>query len=150
MATHKIGELLAGSGELKALSREARRLAEVEQLLFEAAPRALAEAARIKSFRAGTLVLSADNAAVAAKLRQLAPRLLVLVRKRESEVTGIRVEVQPAPHQNSPTRRSGKRPLGAAAIADFQVLAEGLRESPLKAALARLVQRRKKAVSSKR
>ena len=48
MAAHKIGELLAASGQLKALSRAARRLAELEQLLFEAAPRALSEAARVK------------------------------------------------------------------------------------------------------
>jgi hypothetical protein len=144
MATHKIGELLAGSGQLKTLSREARRLADFERLILEAAPRALSEATRVKSFRAGTLVLSADNAAVAAKLRQLLPRLLVCVQKREAEVSGIRVEVQPAPQQRWPTRGSGKRPLTAAAIANFRSLAEGLRESPLKDAVTRLVRRHRK------
>jgi hypothetical protein len=147
MATHKIGELLAGSGQLKTLSREARRLADFERLIFEAAPRALSEATRVKSFRAGTLVLSADNAAVAAKLRQLLPRLLVCVRKRDPEVSGIRVEVQLAPQQRRPARGSGKRPLTAAVIANFRYLAEGLRESPLKDAVTRLVRRHKKPVS---
>jgi hypothetical protein len=144
MAAHKIGELLTVSGELKALSREARRLAEVEQLLFEAAPRALAEAARVKSFRAGTLVLSADNTAVAAKLRQLAPRLLVHVRKREPEVSGIRVEVQPASPEDGLPKHSAKRSLAATAITNFESLAAGLRDSPLKGAVTRLVQRHKK------
>ena len=123
---------------------EARRLAELERLIFEAAPRALSEATRVRHLRAGTLVLSADNAAVAAKLRQLTPRLLVCVRKREPEVNGIRVEVQPAPQQKWPTRGSGKRPLTAAAIANFRSLAEGLRESPLKDAVTRLVRHHKK------
>ena len=147
MAARKIGELLAGSGQLKTLSSEARRLAELERLIFEAAPRALSEATRVRNLRAGTLVISADNAAVAAKLRQLIPRLLVCVRKREPEVNGIRVEVQPGPRQRRPKRRSGKRPLPAAVIANFRCLAEGLRESPLKDAVNRLVRRHKKPVS---
>ena len=144
MPARKIGELLAVSGELKTLSREARRLAEVEQRLFEATPRALAEAARVKSLRAGTIVLSADNAAVAAKLRQLAPRLLLHIRKREPEVTVLRVEVQPAAPPSGPAASSQKRPLGETAIAEFQNLAAGLRDSQLKSAVGRLVQRRKR------
>lgn len=144
MAAHKIGELLAQSGELKSISREARRLAELEQLLFEATPRTLAEATRVKNLRAGTLVLSADNAAVAAKLRQLAPRLLLHIRKREPEVNGIRVEVQPAQPRGGPAGSPVKRPLAAAAITNFQSLAAGLRDSPLKGALTRLVERHKK------
>ena len=144
MAAHKIGELLAKSGELKTLSREARRLAEIEQLLFEAVPRALAEATRIKNVRAGTLFLLADNAAVAAKLRQLAPRLLIHVRKRELEVNGIRVEVQPASAGGRIAAGSSKRPLAADAIRNFQSLADGLRESALKNALTRLLQHHKK------
>ena len=150
MAARKIRELLAGSGELKALSREADHLAGVEQQLFEALPSALAEAARVKSLRAGVLVLSADNAAVAAKLRQLAPRLLLHVRKREPEVSGIRIEVQPAPQQGRRAEIPEKSRPGAAAITNFQSLAEGLRESPLKSALERMVRRHKKNVTSDR
>ena len=148
MPAHKIGELLAGSGELKALSREARRLADLEPLLFDAAPRALAEATRVTGLRAGMLVLLADNSAVAAKLRQLVPRLLVCVRKREPEVSGIRVEVQPAGQQTRPARGAKKRTLGAGTMADFQNLAEGLRDSPLKDAVTRLVRRHKKKTSA--
>jgi hypothetical protein len=150
MPARKIGELLAVSGELKTLSREARRLAEIEQRLFEALPGALAEAARAKSLRAGTLILSADNAAVAAKLRQLAPRLLLHVRKWEPEVSSVRIEVQPAPQQGRRGKKSEKTLPGAAAITDFQSLAEGLRESPLKRAVTRMVQRHKRNVNSDR
>ena len=141
MAAHKIGEILADSGKLKTLSRAARRLAELERLLAEAAPRALSEAARIKAFRAGTLLVLADNAAVAAKLRQLVPRLLLQIRERDSEVTGIRVDVQPAPQASARPAISRKRPIGTAALAGLQNLAEGLADSPLRMALHRLVQR---------
>jgi hypothetical protein len=141
MAAHKIGEILAVSGNLNSLSRTANRLAELERLLSEAVPRALFEATRIKVFRAGTLVVSADNAAVAVKLKQLAPRLLLHIRERDCEVTGIRVEVQPAREAGSRAKKSGKHPIGAATLTEFQNLAEGLAESSLKTALERFVQR---------
>lgn len=143
MPARKIGNLLAQSGQLRALSRQAQRLAELQQVLFEAVPPLLTSATRVKNYRAGTLFLLADNAAVAAKLRQLAPRLLVHVRKREIEATGIQVEVQ----VKSPKFRTGnevtKRALPADAIKDFGELAEALKDSPLKSALTRLVRRRK-------
>ncbi|HZM47087.1 MAG TPA: DciA family protein [Burkholderiales bacterium] len=142
MTAHKIGEILTATGQLKALSRGAQRLAELERLLLSAAPRALSEATRIKSFRDGTLVVSADNAAVASKLKLLAPQLLMHIREREPEVTGIRVEVQPAP--GAAPRKTAKRALGGTAIAEFQSLAAGLADSPLKSAVERLVQRRGK------
>ena len=143
MTTHKVGEILAATGELKALSRTARRLAELEQLLLSTAPRALSGATRIKTFRAGTLVVSADNAAVASKLKLLAPQLLMQIREREPEVTGIRVEVQPAP--GAAKRQSGKLAMGDGAVSDFRNLAAGLADSPLKKAVERLVQRRRKS-----
>jgi len=142
MTAHKIDKILAGTGQLKALSRAAQRLAELERLLLSAAPRALSEAARIKSFRAGTLVISADNAAVASKLKLLAPQILMQIRDWEFEVTGIRVEVQPAP--GAAPRKTAKRAIGNTTIAEFQNLAAGLADSPLKSAVEKLVQRRKK------
>jgi hypothetical protein len=142
MTAHKIGEILAATHELKVLSRAARRQAELEKLLLSATPRALSEAARIKSFRAGTLVVSADNAAVASKLKLLAPQLLTRIREREPEVTGIRVEVQPAP--GAARKKSPKRPIADGALSELRSLAEGLGDSALKSALRRLVERHDK------
>ena len=142
MAAHKIGDILAASSELTNLSRAAHRLAELERLLLSATPRALSEATRIKSFRAGTLVVSADNAAVASRLKLLAPQLLIRIREREPEVTGIRVEVQPA--TGPARRRSQKRAITDGALAELRSLAEALTESPLKAALNRMIERHKK------
>jgi len=139
MAAHKIGEILAATHELKALSRMAHRLAELERLLLSATPRALTEATRIKNFRAGTLVVSADNAAVASKLKLLAPQLLIQIRERDPEVTGIRVEVQPA--SGAAPKRSRKHGLTESTLSELRSLAEELGDSPLKSALSRMVER---------
>ena len=143
MPAHKIGNLLADSAELKALSRQARRLAELQQMLFEAAPPALTKATRVKNCRAGTLFLMADNAAVAAKLRQLAPRLLHHVQKRAIEVTGIRVEVQVKSPKIRTENEVSKRALPTDAVKNLGDLADALPPSSLKSALVRLVARRR-------
>ena len=143
MPARKIADLLAAPGELAALSRHARRLVELQQVLSETIPSTLSKAIRIKNCRSGMLFVLADNPAVAAKLRQLAPRLLFHVQKRESEVTGIHIEVQ----VKSPEVRTGhdvtKRELPADAIKEFGTLADTLAASPLKSTLTRLVARRR-------
>jgi hypothetical protein len=146
MPAHKIGDLLLQSGELRALSRRAQHLAELQRAVFDAIPRPLTSATRVKSLRSGTLFVAADNAAAAAKLRQLAPRLLEHLQKREAQVTGIRIEVQVATQQIEPGKSSRKRALNRHAVSDFERLARALKESPLKHAVTRLVQRHKRNV----
>ena len=143
MPTRRIGNLLASSGELQALSRQAQRLAELQQVLFEAVPPALSKATRVKNYRGGTLALLADNSAVAAKLRQLAPRLLLHLQVRAAEVTGIRVEVQVKAPQINPGSDATKRVLPTDAVKNFGKLSDALPPSPLKSALSRLVARRR-------
>lgn len=150
MSARKISDLLAHSGELRALSGRARRLAELQQVLLEVVPSSLVNATRVKTLRAGTLVVLAGNAAVAAKLRQLAPRLLRHVQKQEIEVTGIQVEVQVAAPQGISARTaSSGRDLSLTAVSALEGLAGTLRESPLKGALDRLVRRRKRGAGGK-
>ena len=143
MPVHRIGDVIAASDNLKALARQAQRLKELQHLLFVAIPPALAEASRVTNLRSGTLVLSADNAAVAAKLRQLTPRLLLVVRKQASEVTGIRVDVQVNPHKIKDEDEVTKRSLPPDTIKEIEALSGALPSSPLKAALARMVARRR-------
>ena len=88
-------------------------------------------------------MIAADSAAAAAKLRQLAPRLLEPLRKLDQQVTGIRIEVQVAMQQIGSGKNSRMRSLNARVIADFERLADTLKESPLQRALRALVQRRK-------
>ena len=149
MPLHTIGKLLGASEELKALSAKTRRLRELQTLYFGSAPRELAGSSRVKNLRAGTLLISADNAAVAAKLRQLAPTLLASLRKNEAEITGIRVEVQVSGRRSERVTPSRKMPLTADAIQEFDTLAKRMPNGDLKAALARLVKHHKKTRSKK-
>ena len=143
MPVQKIGDVIATSGHLKALARKAQCLRNLQQLLFEATPPALAAASRVTNLKSGTLVVLADNAAIAAKLRQLAPRLLLHIRKQRVEVTGIRVEVQVKTHKIKAEDKITRRPLPPDAIKDFANLSDALPASPLQSALARLVARRR-------
>ena len=144
MPARKIEEVLARSGELRAISAQAQRLAKLQQVLLEALPSPLNRSARVSTFRAGRLVVLADNAAVAAKLRQLAPRLLRVVQERENQVTGIHVDVQVAVPQSKSGKVPQRRDLSLTAVSAFEGLAGTLKHSPLKGALERLVQRRKR------
>lgn len=142
MPVQKIGDVIARSGGLEALARHARRLSDLQQHLLEATPSALAAAIRVTDLKAGTLVVLADNPAVAAKLRQLAPRLLKHVQKQQSQITGIRVGVQVKTHKIKAEHEITKPPLPPEAIKDLGELAEALPPSSLKSALARLIARR--------
>ena len=146
MPAHKIGDLLHQSSELRVLSRRAQHLAELQSALLEALPPPLSRAYRIKSFRSGTLLVAADTAAAAAKLRHLAPRLLEHLRKRDEQVTKIQIEVQVAMQQFGPGKRSRRAPLNDRVIGQFERLAGALKDSPLRLAVTRLVQRHKRSV----
>lgn len=144
MPLNTIGKLLGTTEALKALSARTRRLRELQTLYVRSAPRELASSSRVKSYRAGTLVISADNAAVAAKLKQLAPRVLVSIREIESEVTGIRIEVQVTGGHSEARRKSLKSGLPPEAIKKFEELAASVANEDLKSALGRLVRRHRK------
>jgi hypothetical protein len=140
--THKIGELIATSGSLRSLAREAERLKTFEHVLFEALPPALASASRVSSLKAGTLVVSTENSAIAAKLRQLAPRLVLHLRKSAIEITGIQVDVQVKTHKIKAEDDVTRPALPAEAIQEIARLSQRLPVSPLKTALTRLASRR--------
>lgn len=144
MPVQKIGDVIANSGHLQTLAHKARRLKDLQQLLFEASPPLLAAASRVADLRSGTLIVVSDNAAVAAKLRQLAPRLLLHIKEQAVEVTGIRVDVQVKARKIKAEDEFTKRPLPPDAVKNFANLSDQLPPSPLRSALDRLVARRVK------
>lgn len=149
MPLHTIGNLLAASDELKTLSARARRLRQLQTLYVGSAPRELAQSSRVRNLRGGTLLICADNAAIAAKLRQLAPTLLASIRKSEAEITGIRIEVQVSGGLHERVPKSRKTPLPADAIQEFDSLAKRVPDGTLKAALTRMVRRHMRTRSTK-
>ncbi|MEA3155872.1 MAG: hypothetical protein QOK44_3461 [Betaproteobacteria bacterium] len=142
MPLHTIGKLLSATDELKALQARTRQLLELQTLYLGSAPRELASSSRVKGYRAGTLFVSADNAAIAAKLKQLAPRLLASVQKFEMQVTSIRIEVQVTGSQR--TYKSIKTSLTPEAVEEFDALSKRVTNLDLKSALSNLVNRHSK------
>jgi hypothetical protein len=138
MALQRIDSLL-GTGELRTLAAGARRIRALERLYRAAAPRELAAASRVKACKAGTLVVTADNAAVAAKLRQMTARLLAAIRQSAGDVHAVRIEVHVggAAHESRP--QSAKAVLGRDAVTEFAALARRVPEGSLKNAIADLV-----------
>lgn len=141
MPLHTFGDLLGTTEALKALTARVRRLKELQSLYVRTAPRELASSSRVKGCRAGTLFIFADNAAVAAKLKQLAPRLLAAIRENEAEINQIRIEVQVGGRGGARPYRAGKRPLTPATIERLGALADAIPEGGLKAAISRLAAR---------
>jgi len=136
---HRLNSYFTGQPELRGLVRQAHRLAALERLYRKATPESLAKTSRVIGLEQHTLVIGADNGAIAAKLRQLIPNILKQIQKGSAEITGIRVKVQvdsppvqnvPAPHILS---EEGRRQIAA--------LATSLSNSPLKSALQRLIRR---------
>jgi hypothetical protein len=141
MSARKLGTLL-GSAELKPLLEKTRRLAGLQERYVASIPPPLARTSRVAGYRSGTLILAADNAAAATRLRQLTPRLLKRLNELEPQVTAIRIRVQPVNRQTLPSpQREG---LPADALRHFQALAHGLANPVLKAAVETLVRHHRK------
>jgi hypothetical protein len=134
----RLSSYLGASNELRQLSRRAERLLALQRLYERMAPPSLMRASRVISLEQQTLVLAADNGAVAAKLRQLAPQLAGQLQNAECEVTRILVRVQVSQPPRPAAKAAG---LSAAGKSKLIELAGELRDSPLKNALCRLGRR---------
>ncbi len=151
MPLHDIRHLIGASSELDAVRKKAQRQAILQQAYmdyFGYAPvefASLSKASRVGYIKAGTLYLLADQAAVAAKLRQLLPRLLPLFSKLEAEVTVIKVELQVNFPQQKPVARVKKNMLTIDSIEQFSKLSKAVRDPSLKLALTNLVNNRTKS-----
>ncbi len=136
--TQHLKSWLNGNQELQPLLAKVQTLSALQHHFIAVAPAHLARAGQLQvlGLQLGTLSIAVANATVAAKLRQLAPELAILMQDRGCEVSGIRVKVQvsfdrlqpgPAPHQLSKAARAALHELG-----------DRLNDSPLKLALERM------------
>lgn len=143
MPTRKLSALLLDTKGLSVLTRASQRIAALQRLYVICAPPDLAQASRVVSDRNGMLVIAADNGAIAAKLRQLTPRLLKNLQKRAAEVTGIRVEVQVGRGRPDLTANPVKLALPVDLIDIFDDLSRRVKDPELRAALSRFAKRRR-------
>lgn len=131
--------LVSGSGMAR-LVAHADRLRLLQHQLDATLPAALRPHARVANFRLGKLSIHADNGAIAAKIRQLGPRIASQLSNQATEITQIGVRVQPlatdSPHppHERPVLPGDEQKQGLA------LLTEALpRESKLRRALERLL-----------
>lgn len=139
MSNTRVGLLLDNLPEFQALNRELRQLAALQNALTELLPDNLATSSGVALAKAGELILFADNGAVAAKLRHMAPRILLSLRQRGYEITGIHVQVQVRIRDNPLPQKQIS--LSSEARSAIDLLSERLDPSPLKSALKRFGRR---------
>jgi len=99
-------------------------------------PPGLRKHATLANFKNGTLVIFADNSAVAAKLRLMLTALGDRLKTSGVEHTGIKVEVQPS--EPPPPRRNKQAVMSAAGADSLRQLSAQLPDSKLKTVIDRL------------
>ena len=154
-----------GSKPIRALLRENETLLPFHQRLnqisglqktfVDALPPGLSDSCRIATVEGSTIIVATANGAVAAKLKQILPRLLERFsetisenKKQYQEVTGISVIVQPEffVPEKSPKLVAPRAPMPTEKLAE---LAESLGDSPLKTTLEALAKKRQRALTNK-
>lgn len=97
----------------------------------------------VQRLEQGVLALGVPNAAMAARLRQLLPRLQAGLEERGWKVSAIRIRVQPR-ISSEKSVSCEKRTFPAVALAAFSGLLEQLPVSDLRGAVARLLRHQQK------
>ena len=118
----------------------ARLLLKLSRRFEAVAPAGLRHSAHVANYKLGTIIIHADNGAVAAKVRQLSQRLSNELSKGGAECSGIEVKVQPR-QIPSQSMSSTQKPLSDKAIGALRSTADKLPEGPLRNALETLVKR---------
>ena len=150
-----IHTLLRESEALMPFQQRLRQLAKLQKTFVDTLPPGLNESCRIATVEGSTIIVATANGAVAAKLKQMLPRLLEKFRekigenkKQYQEVTGFSVIVQPEFFVAEIAPRSGppREPLPFQKLSE---LAESLGDSPLKTALIDIASKRERALTNK-
>lgn len=115
----------------------------MQRIFLKIAPPQLAQHCILGGFFDGNLTICANNGAIAAKLRQTVPSLLLKFRVRGYEVTAIRIAVQANYLALGVNKLSAKKPRLSQTGADsLKDLAGSLPPSPLKSAVESLAKKR--------
>lgn len=110
----------------------------VQQSYLRTVPSPLGLYSRVIAVTDEELLLTADNGAIATKLKQLTPDLLTALQREGWQFTSIRVQVQ-VRKPDEPRAKRIKKQIDSYGIQSLQKLAARLENGSLKAALKRLV-----------
>lgn len=141
MRARLLDDHLKADESMARLAVHASRLQKLQQILEKTVPSLLARSCRVANFKLGVLVIHAENGAVAAKLRQMAPSMSATFQSAGEQIAEIRIKVQPQEiaHEHKPHAQAAI--LGEDSRARIDHLADTLPDGPLKAALEKLVLR---------
>lgn len=136
----RLNSYFDASQELRQLAHKVEQLAALQRHYELFAPPSLARTSHVVQLDQQILTLAADNGAVAAKLRQLAPRLAQMLQQSGYQVTVIQVRVQVA----VPPKPAASSAVALSFTGQKQLLAstEKLPDSLLKKTLQRLARKR--------
>lgn len=141
MASHKVNayfHLLGKTPEYASLFTAAQKLHEDQSTFSKLIPAQLAQHCNLGQIADGRLTIVAENGAIAAKLKQISPSLLLKLQKLEWQVTAIQILVQAdyAAKNTKSSARHGyskkKLKLSASGKACLNQLAATLPDSELK------------------
>ena len=151
-----IRTLLRENEALLPFHQRLRQLSRLQKTFVDALPPGLSESSRIATVEGSTIIVATANGAVAAKLKQMLPRLLErfseTIRENKTQyqqVTGISVIVQPEffVAENPPKTGPAREPMPTEKLVE---LAESLGDSPLKITLQALAISRQRALTNKK
>jgi hypothetical protein len=137
----KLDRILSNEGELQPLVAKARDLRFIAGLVGGFLPPDLAATVRVANFREGELVLIAANSPAAAKLRLLSPTLSDFLLNQRIQVNSVSIRVQPNPAPRSHPAAQKSAYLSTRTLDSLRALHKGMRASPARDALGRLLQR---------
>jgi hypothetical protein len=137
---HRLNAFLNSNKELIQLTNKAQQLKAVQHLLEQVIPPSLMRGCHVMQFDQNILTLSAENGAIASKLRQMTTELASKLHHIGCEVTLIQVVVQVNTSPYSPPAE--KRSISLSGKTRLTEFAESLHDSPLKDALKRLAKQK--------
>ncbi len=120
---------------------QAQRLIDLRRVFATLLPSKLLQSSSIANYKQGKIVIFAENNAIAAKIRLLAPSLTDNFTKIGVEVTAIDVHVQP--RNGAPARPPKHARLSLEACNQLAALSEQLPDSELKNLVASMARRGK-------
>ena len=144
MHAKRIGEYLEASPGSDRLASHAAYLIALRRVLAEALPEPLRRSCAIANYKQGKVIFLADNSAAAARLRLLAPSLLQLLGQRGLDVTGMKVDVQPATRRHTQPVEEKSLLLSPSACGALARAAESLPDGALRQAVDALARRGKR------
>jgi len=134
--------LLATAESAGHLIAQVEQLVQLRRIAAGVLPVEIRRSTAVANLKQGKVVIFAENAAVAAKLRLLEPALVEAFAREALQVTGLQIRVQ-VPDGGGPAKKAKRARLEPGAAASLERLANSLPDSELSRAVARLAKRGK-------